>query len=215
MKVVSLPKHIRGLVFDVDLTLYDSRDYYDSMEPLMTERLARELGKTVPEMTAELRHVQETYKAENGGRKLSIGNLFHRFGVSFEENVRWREELFQPEKYLSWDAALAETMRILAQHFKIAAASNNATSVVKRTLKVLGVDHFIPVVIGLDMSLESKPTMVPFRMASEMLDIPLNELVSIGDRMEIDIELPVANGMGGILVERMEDVYALPDILLS
>lgn len=215
MKVVSLPQHISGLVFDVDLTLYDNREYYDSMQPLMTERLARELGKSVPEMTAELKRVQDAYKAENGGRKLSIGNLFHRFGVSFEENVRWREDLFQPEKYLSWDAALAETMRILAGHFKIAAASNNATSVVKRTLKVLGVDHFIPVVIGLDMSLESKPTMVPFRMASEMLGLPLNELVSIGDRMEIDIELPVANGMGGILVENMADVYALPDILLS
>ncbi|NTV45339.1 MAG: HAD family hydrolase [Chlorobiales bacterium] len=215
MKVVSLPPVINGLVFDVDLTLYSSREYYDSMEPLMTERLARELGKSVPEITAELKRVQDAYKAENGGRKLSIGNLFHRFGVSFEQNVRWREELFQPEKYLVWDTGLAEAMRILAQHFKLAAVSNNATSVVKQTLKVLGVDHFIPVVIGLDMSLESKPTMVPFRMASEMLQLPLNEMVSIGDRMEIDIELPVANGMGGILVENMEDVYTLPDILLS
>jgi phosphoglycolate phosphatase/putative hydrolase of the HAD superfamily len=36
--------------------------------------------------------------------------------------------------------------------------------------------------------------------------------VSIGDRCDIDIALPLELGMGGILVEGVEDVYALGEI---
>jgi FMN phosphatase YigB (HAD superfamily) len=213
MKILYLPTEIKGLIFDVDLTLYENRDYYDSMGPLMTERLAQEMGKSVQDMKQELDAIQKAYQAEHEGRKLSIGNLFNRFGISFEENVKWREALFQPEQYLSKDEQLIETLQILSQSYKIAAVSNNATSVVKRTLEALGVSAFFHPVIGLDISLVSKPTMVPFEMTSKSLDIGFHKLVSIGDRLEIDLELPMQNGMGGVLVESIQDVYDLPDVL--
>jgi ribonucleotide monophosphatase NagD (HAD superfamily) len=43
--------------------------------------------------------------------------------------------------------------------------------------------------------------------------VPLNEMISIGDRMAVDIELPVAYGMSGILVDGVNDVYRLPEVL--
>jgi len=213
MQLLQLPRHLKGLIFDVDLTLYENREYYDSMGPLMTQRLAQEKGKTFEEMKRELDALQKAFQAENEGRKLSIGNLFNRFGISFEENVKWREELFQPEQYLTKDEKLVETMHKLKDNFKLSAVSNNATSVVERTLAVLGVSDFFQSVIGLDMSLVSKPTMVPFDMTAKALGLPYNELVSIGDRVEIDLELPMQNGMGGILIETIQDVYDLPEVL--
>jgi len=57
--------------------------------------------------------------------------------------------------------------------------------------------------------------MAPFEMVAEKFNVPLTTMISIGDRMEIDIELPVKNGMGGMVVEGLEDVYALPEILLG
>ncbi|ACF14104.1 Haloacid dehalogenase domain protein hydrolase [Chloroherpeton thalassium ATCC 35110] len=215
MQVFFLPEVINGLIFDVDLTLYENREYYESMGPLMTERLAEEKGLSVEEMKAELDAVQKKYQAENDGRKLSIGNLFHRFGISFEENVRWRAELFQPEAYLSEDQQLIETLKVLQKHFKIAAVSNNATAIVERTLQVLGVAPFFESTIGLDISLKSKPTMIPFNMTAEKLNLPVTEIVSIGDRVEIDLELPMKHGMGGILIEKIADVYQLPEVLLK
>ena len=56
--------------------------------------------------------------------------------------------------------------------------------------------------------------MAPFQMVSAQHGVPLTEIVSIGDRMAVDIELPVHHGMGGILVEGVNDVYRLPHVLL-
>ena len=213
MKVLSLPSQIKGLIFDVDLTLYENREYYESMGPLMTKRLAQEKGKSFDQMKRELDALQKAFQDQNEGRKLSIGNLFNRFGISFEENVKWREELFQPEDYLTKDDQLVETLAKLSQRYKIAAVSNNATRIVQRTLAALGVEDYFESVIGLDMSLVSKPTMKPFQMTADVLGLAFDELVSIGDRVEIDLELPVQNGMGGVLIESIQDVYALPEVL--
>ena len=69
--------------------------------------------------------------------------------------------------------------------------TNNPTSIGRRTLQALGVERFFPIVIGLDTIAEPKPTMIPFRIVSQTYDVPLTEMVSIGDRFAIDIQLPV------------------------
>lgn len=215
MKIMALPDTICGLVFDIDQTLYDNREYYNGQKTLLVARLAQKQDTSFNEMLKEIDEYQAGYAAKNNGKKLSLGNLFLRFGISLQENCSWRTELFTPEKYLSKDEHLIITMETLSKVYKIAAVTNTSTNVALRTLTILGVKSFFPLVIGLDQSLVSKPALKPFTMASEALQIPLEHLVSIGDRMEVDVELPVKHGMGGILIEGMEDVYALPEILKS
>jgi putative hydrolase of the HAD superfamily len=55
--------------------------------------------------------------------------------------------------------------------------------------------------------------MLPFRIVSDRLQVPFVEMVSIGDRVAVDLELPIENGMGGILIECIADVYELPNVL--
>ncbi len=210
MQIVYLPAKIRTLVFDIDLTLYDSQPYYDSQHELLIARLAEHLNVTVAEAETAVTQIRTDYAQEHDGRSLSLGNTFARLGVPIAMNAGWRAELFQPEDYLQRDEQLIETMQQLSDQYLVAAVTNNATSIGLRTLETLGIAEYIEPVIGLDISEESKPTLRPFQMISQAHDIPLAEMVSIGDRMAVDIELPVQNGMGGILVESMMDVYQLP-----
>ena len=46
-------------------------------------------------------------------------------------------------------------------------------------------------------------------MALEKLGLEAKDCVSVGDRFNIDVELPLKMGMGGVLVEGVEDVYNL------
>lgn len=118
-----------------------------------------------------------------------------------------------PEDHLKHDRTLDRAMEKLSATFHIAAVTNNPTSIGERTLIALGVrQHFMPV-LGLDRFGKSKPTLVPFQMVSVQHATPLNDMISIGDRMEVDIELPLKHGMGGILVEGVNDVYRLPGVL--
>ena len=213
MRVIHLPKAARSLVFDIDLTLYDSRAYYDSQAQLLIERLAAHFGIQVAEAEGRVEAVREDFARENGGRSLSMGNAFRTLGVSIATSVRWREELFRPEDYLKPDDQLDAALDELARPFSIAAVTNNPKSIGEGTLSALGVrQHFCPVV-GLDTCGESKPTMKPFRIVAEEHGVRLTQMISIGDRVAVDIELPVQNGMGGILVECMDDIYRLPSVL--
>lgn len=213
MKIYYLPKPVKVLVFDIDLTLYEEREYYDSQEGLLINRLSQHLGLPFEETANKVRIIREEFKHVNEGRSLSLGNTFLEFGISIEQNVEWRNELFRPEDFLKVNLELIETLETLEKNYKITAVTNNTTSIGLRTLEALGISRFFPIVLGLDISGESKPTMKPFDMISEKLNIPLNEMISIGDRFAVDLELPIKNGMGGILVERISDVYELPDTL--
>ncbi|MEM1270367.1 MAG: HAD family hydrolase [Bacteroidota bacterium] len=212
--VLFMPATVRMLVFDIDLTLYDDRAYYESQEYALTKRLAEHLGQPIDEVEAGISAVREEHKAKHGGR-LSMANTFKRFGVPIEENARWRAELFKPEDYLSADPRLDATLAELQGTYRLAAVTNNATSIGHRTLEILGVHPRFDRVLGIDDALESKPTIRPFRILANEFGIPITEMVSIGDRRAVDLDLPMAHGAGGILVRSVEDVYALPAVLRS
>jgi phosphoglycolate phosphatase/putative hydrolase of the HAD superfamily len=76
------------------------------------------------------------------------------------------------------------------------------------------VEDCFTAITGLDTCMVSKPHRLPFRRAAESLGLAPEHCISIGDRYEIDIALPLDMGMGGILVEGVEDVYALPELLM-
>ncbi len=214
MKTFSLDKEkAKGLIFDIDLTLYDNRHYYESQENLVMSKLAEVLNRPCLEVINEVTSWREEIKNKSGKRPPLGGTIAEKYNISIQEVVRWREELFHPENFLKPDIKLYNTLTRLKAQYRIAAVTNNPTSIAKRTLKALQIEEFFELVIGLDVTFESKPTMAPYQLVREELNMKPEELVSIGDRFEVDLELPVSNGMAGILIENLEDAYSLTDIL--
>lgn len=202
----------QGLIFDIDLTLYDNRHYYDLQELLITDRLATSLRRPKKEvMSAVRQHRDEAHRRTGKRPPLGVA-LQEKYGITMTELVSWREELFNPEHHLHHDSRLESTIRQLHHHFKLAAVTNNPTTIARRTLATLGVAEYFHPVIGVDITFESKPTMAPFTLALRELDLLPQQAVSIGDRYEVDLELPIRHGMGGILIESLDDIYRLPEI---
>jgi phosphoglycolate phosphatase/putative hydrolase of the HAD superfamily len=197
----------------MDSTLYTHAEYAHLQLELPVKRLAKLKGKPLAEMNAEIEHYRETYAANNEGRKISLGNVFAAFGISIAESVRWREELYEPERYLSKDEKLRITLEKLAVYFKLAVVTNNPVSIARRTLAALGAGDCFSAVVGLDTCCVSKPHKAPFLAAAELCGAPAENCLSVGDRYDMDIALPLEMGMGGILVTGVEDVYTLPQLL--
>jgi phosphoglycolate phosphatase/putative hydrolase of the HAD superfamily len=213
----------------MDGTLYTDAEYLASQTELLLCRLAQFHGKSREAMGAELDAYRAAWERERragaGGEKLSLANAFRAFGISIGENARWREELYRPERYLAEDRRLREALLRLSGKkaaspeasrrgggYLLSLLTNNPVSVARRTLRCLGVEDCFSAVTGLDSLMMSKPRRALFCRAS--LGLPPERCVSIGDRYEFDIALPLDMGMGGILVDGVEDVYALPDLLL-
>lgn len=214
MKTFSLNKEkAKALIFDIDLTLYDNLDYYNSQERLVMEKLARELDRSCDDVIAEVVKLRDDAQKHQGRRPTLGGTIARHYGFDIREIVRWREELFEPEQYLDKDQELHDTLAELSGRYMIAAVTNNPTSIARRTLKALDIERFFKPVIGLDCTYVPKPSMIPYNLVLQDFGIYAENIIVIGDRYEVDLELPVKHGMGGILIEALDEVRQLNVIL--
>jgi phosphoglycolate phosphatase/putative hydrolase of the HAD superfamily len=217
MKVYKLPAELTNpaLLFDMDCTLYTHDEYAKTQIDLPIKRLAQLRGKTFEQMNDEVSQYRKNWAENHGGQAVSLSNALLAFGVSMEENIRWRDELFRPEDYLAQDNQLRCVLQVLASRFRLAVVTNNTVSVALRTLSVLGAADLLQKIIGLDTVKVSKPDKSHFLKAAELCGTPIQQCISVGDRYDIDIALPLEMGMGGILVNNVEDVYKLPDLFAA
>ena len=216
MKVFALPveKSKLAVFFDMDSTLYTHDEYAQTQIDLPIMRLAQLRGKTYEQMNAEIAEYRKNWACNHNGQAVSLGNIFLSFGVSIEETIRWREELYRPEEYLAEDKQLRSALMRLASRFTLAVVTNNPVSVAVRTLSTLGVHDLLQKISGLDTCCLSKPNKEILLKTAELCGVSLDQCISVGDRYDIDLALPLELGMGGILVDGVEDVYKLPEVLL-
>ena len=215
MKVYRLPQKINALVFDMDLTLYNSPEYGRHQIDSIVEKLGSVRGLSFEEINREIECVRKDWKLSHGGKHPSLSHVLGVYGISMEENIRWREELYKPEKYIKEDRRLREILLKLTRSYIMGVVTNNTVSVARRTLAILGVGELLPVLVGLDTCMCAKPDIKPFIKFAELSGCSIETCVSIGDRYDIDLDLPLEIGMGAILVDGVQDVYELPGVLLA
>ncbi|MEI8093993.1 MAG: HAD family hydrolase [Spirochaetales bacterium] len=214
MVTYNLGAAVRGLIFDMDLTLYRHDDYYSSQLKNQVVLLAQDLGRTVADLETAIDAWDADFRAANAGKKPSFGNtLLGALGVPIAQSVELRRRAIRPEDYLVRDERLIAALEQLESRAKLVLVTNNPADIARRTLVALGVEKYFPRIIGLDESGHSKPHPRAFDLAYSALDLAPTQVVAIGDRYPVDLEVPVSRGSGGVLVESMDDVYALPALL--
>ena len=207
MKTYNIPEVVKGIIFDIDGTLYTSEEYVFEQVDVQVRHFAK--LKSISVETA--RKMVEEYKAKwaetHNGEKISLAKTMAAFGIPVAESILWRKKLIKPEKFLSHDEKLVKTIESLKSKYKIICVTNNPVFTARKTLEAIGISEFFPEIIGLDSTGLSKPHYLPFSMALQKMGVEAKNCVAVGDRFNIDIELPVKMGMGGILVDGVEDVY--------
>jgi phosphoglycolate phosphatase/putative hydrolase of the HAD superfamily len=61
----------------------------------------------------------------------------------------------------------------------------------------------------------AKPHEMPFKKFLDLSNANGETCVSIGDRYDVDLDIPLKMGLGAILVDGVEDVYELPAMLIK
>ncbi len=212
MKVFRLPERPRALLFDLDSTLYSHPEYAAFQNDVLVGELARHRGVPAEQVLAEVRAARERV-SERTGRVTSLGNAMAELGVDIPTSVVWRRKLIRPSEWLSRDDRLFAALSPLSRDYLLAVVTNNPRSVGLASLEALGVRGLFRAVVGLDDTMVSKPAREPFELAARLLSVPLSGCVSIGDRYDVDISVPLELGMGAVLVEGVQDVYRLPAVL--
>ena len=212
MKVYNLPKKISAFIFDIDSTLYTNPQYAYEQVDCQVRQFAKERGITAELAREMVKDYRKKFARENNGKKVSLGNTLKSFGVPISKSVEWRCELLEPADFLSYNQELVNCLTELKKKAKLICVTNNPVLPARKTLQAIGIDKIIPDIVGLDTCLKSKPAIEPFNVAVNMLNVPVEECVAVGDRYDMDIAIPLDMGMGGILVSGVQEVYEINKI---
>jgi len=213
MKIFHLPDTIKALVFDMDLTLYSNDEYGRYQIDKLVEKLGQLRGLSFEEMNREVEEKRKAWALSHDGKTISLSYILRDYGIGMEEIISWREGMFDPRLFIKEDEKLKATLEKLSDSYTLGVVTNNPVLVARKTLAALGVEAYFPFLIGLDTCMTAKPHKMPFVKFSESSLCPPETCVSIGDRYDIDLDIPLQMGMGGILVNGVEDVYCLPELL--
>lgn len=213
MKIHKIPQTIQTLIFDIDSTLYTNSAYAYEQVDCQVREFAKLKNMTSDEARKLVFNFRKNFAKENNGKKISLGNLLTNFGIPIEQSVKWRNDLMRPEDFLIRDEILICELQILSKKYKLICVTNNPVKPARKTLEVIGISDFFEHIVGLDTCYKSKPAREPFEKALELTKTAAENAVAIGDRYDLDIELPLRMGMGGIEVSGVEDVYDLNKIL--
>lgn len=213
MKIHKIPQTIQTLIFDIDSTLYTNSAYAYEQVDCQVREFAKLKNLTSDEARKLVFDFRKKFAEENGGKKISLGNLLTNFGIPIEQSVKWRNDLMRPENFLVRDEKLICELQILSKKYKLICVTNNPVKPARKTLEVIGISDFFEHIVGLDTCYKSKPAREPFEKALELTKTTAENAVAIGDRYDLDVQLPLQMGMGGIEVSGVEDVYDLNKIL--
>jgi phosphoglycolate phosphatase/putative hydrolase of the HAD superfamily len=204
------------VLFDIDGTLYTNPDYVSFQVDVLIEELARLSGRGVEAMREDIEHTRRCLAEAEGRTTTSLGNAMAAWGIDIETSVAWRKRLIDPSRFLEPDPKLAAALGALADGgIRLAAVTNNPHALGRATLRALGVESCFSAVVGLDHTMKSKPAREPYELAARLVGQPPERCLSIGDRYDVDLALPLELGMGAILVDGVEDLYGLPGLLLA
>ena len=215
MKIYKIPSDLRAFIFDIDSTLYTNQAYAFEQVDCQVRQFAKERGISADEARRMVAEYRKQFAAEHNGSKVSLGNTLLSFGVPIEQSVQWRRELLEPADFLRRDEKLIDELIILQKKYQLICVTNNPVLPARKTLDALGISDFFPEIVGLDTCFKSKPALEPFETAVERLSkssesgVKAENCIAIGDRYDMDIALPLKMGMGGILVNGVEEVYQI------
>lgn len=218
MTAYRVPETIGAFLFDIDGTLYSNNEYVRFQQNVLIQELARIRGQTLEAMTAIVEQTRREHASTYAGAQTSLGNAMAALGVDIATSSAWRSRLITPSAYLHCDPELRRVLTILAagltgQPAALVAVTNNPRSVGEATLVALGVRNLFLRVVGLDDTMKSKPAAEPYLLAASLAGVAPDACLSIGDRYDVDLAIPLELGMGAILVSGVTDIYALPAYL--
>jgi len=211
---MSLPcsPDIRGIVFDLDGTLYISPGFAAAIQDEAAAYMAGIKGVSTEEarlMIAEAR----VRLSQDSGFVQTLSNVCCNLGGNIRELHAFFEARLRPEAHLVRDERVIALLTRLRERFTLFVYTNNNHALTTRILEYLGLDGLFGRIFAIDDAWRAKPDEQMLEQVLAATGLPPVEVLFVGDRYDIDLRLPELKGHPVFLSQNLEQLLRLEELL--
>lgn len=205
-------KRIRGIIFDLDGTLYVSPDFADTIQKTACSYIAGLTGIATDEACRLLAITRSLLKEETDAVP-TLSAVCTKLGGNVQDLHAIFTASLRPEAYLVRDERVVALLKRLEQSLPLYLFTNNNRDLTTRIIRILGLDGLFRHIYTIDDTWHGKPDegLLERILAEAGLTPP--EALFVGDRYDVDLRLPEQRGCPVYLSQSVEQLLRLEEIL--
>lgn len=204
--------NIRGIVFDLDGTLYACSAFADTIQDAAVSYIAELLGIKQSQACQLMADTRARLTKESGTVQ-TLSAVCRELGGNIRDLHRCFEENLQPEAYLVRDDRVVGLIKRLAESFSLYIYTNNNSTVAGRIISHLGLDGLFCGIYAIDDDWIAKPDEQALKEILEETGLAPAEALFVGDRYDVDLRVPEQYGSPVYLSRTVEQLLRLEGLL--
>lgn len=203
---------IRGVVFDLDGTLYVCDRFAAEIQDASATYIAG-LKQITHEEAGKLMAATRQRLTEESGMVQTISAVCREVGGSVQELHHFFERTLRPEAYLVRDERVIRLLESLAEQFSLYIYTNNNRVLTTRIMNYLGLDGAVRGTFTIEDSWRAKPDEEMVGRILEKIGLSPSEALFVGDRYDVDLRVPEQLGCPVYLSQNLEQLLRLDELL--
>lgn len=201
---------ITSIVFDLDGTLYSSRQLADEIHRVAVLGLAEQLGLEPTEAGNRLVATKAALKARSGV-EATLSAACHELGGDIRALHAYLAEQVEPERFLVRDERVVAMLQRLRAQYDLYLYTNNNHSLATRIMRVTGLDGLFTEVFSIEDFWRAKPDRLALAKIFAAIGAEPVECLFVGDRYDVDLRLPEEHGSRVFLTDSVATLLTLEE----
>ena len=205
---------IKAIVFDMDGTLYISDEFASAIKLAAASYLSGVLGISADESRKMMSENGKRLAKEKNG-VVTLSGVCACLGGNTRDMHKFFGENLQPENFLTSDSRVVDLLERLSKRFELYLYTNNSRKLSERILKILGIKGFFSALFTIDDDWIAKPNTEKLKWVLNEIEVSPNEALFVGDRYNVDLQIPEQNGCPVYLSQNIDELLLLDQLLDS
>lgn len=205
-------KDIRGIIFDLDGTLYVSPPFAATIQETATDYIAR-IKKIEHSEACRLMVETRSLLIEENDEIPTLSAVCCKLGGNVQDLHAFFETCLWPEAYLARDQRVVDLLVKLSENRQLYLFTNNNRVLATRIIYHLGLSNTFRRIYTIDDNWIAKPDETMLDLILTEADLSPSQALFVGDRYDVDLRLPEQRGCPVYLSQSIEQLLRLEELL--
>lgn len=206
--------NITTLIFDLDGTLYTSRELAEEIHRVAVDFLAEQLGQPPDEAAKRLLEAKRAITLRSG-RDATLSSSCLELGADIRGLHCHLADKVNPEPYLHKDEQVIAMLKRLGNDYGLYLYTNNNRRLAMRILIAIGIEDCFKKIFTIEELWRSKPDRIAIEAILAGIGVPASACLFVGDRYDVDLRLPAELGGSTFLSSSVDELLELESFLLQ